>query len=327
MSIRGVGETDRERIDVATADLDIYAAPPTVAELDVFDAEAHRPAPSGRGVAGFLRRCWALPNGIKIGGGIVVAFILIAVLAPVLAPYGPQDGELTDRLQGVGTAGHLLGTDGQGRDLLSRLIWGARPSLVAGITPVLVAAVVGMTLGLVAGLGHRRTHALVMRTLDVVYAFPAVLLAISIAAALGVGVTNVIIALSIVLIAPIARVVETEVLRVRTADFMEAARASGAAAVVTATRQVVPNILPTLIVYCTSLIGLAIVYAAGLSFLGLGVAPPNPEWGAILNDLRQNLYDEPMLALVPAVVIFVASVGFNVLGDGMRELLDVKEMA
>ena len=166
-----------------------------------------------------------------------------------------------------------------------------------------------------------------MRTLDVVYAFPAVLLAISIAAALGSGVTNVVIALSVVLLAPIARVVETEVAQVRNADFMEAARASGAGSVVTATKQVVPNILPTLLVYCTALIGLAIVYAAGLSFLGLGVAPPNPEWGAILNDLRQNLYDEPMLALVPAVVIFVASVAFNVLGDGLRELLNVREMA
>ncbi|HEY3673004.1 MAG TPA: ABC transporter permease [Acidimicrobiia bacterium] len=315
------------RIDVTTADIDIFDAPVTGTEREDFEAEAHEPAPRGHGLRGFLRRVWTLPSGVKIGGSIVGFFVLVAVFAPVLAPYGPQEGELADRLQGVGTAGHLLGTDGQGRDLLSRLIWGARPSLTAGILPVLFAALIGTSLGLVAGLGHRRTHGLIMRTLDVVYAFPAVLLAISIAAALGVGVTNVIIALSIVLVAPIARVVETEVIQVRGADFMDAARASGAGAVVTASKQVVPNILPTLVVYCTSLIGLAIVYAAGLSFLGLGVAPPNPEWGAILNDLRQNLYDEPMLALVPAAVIFIASVGFNVLGDGLRELLNVKEMA
>jgi peptide/nickel transport system permease protein len=315
------------RTDVSTADIDIFDAPATADERDDFAAEAGRPEPTGRGVRGFLRRVWALPNGVKIGGGIVLAFVLVAILAPVLAPYGPQQGEIADRLQPVGSAGHWLGTDGQGRDLLSRLIWGARPSLLAGITPVLVAAAIGTTLGLLAGLGNRRAHALIMRTLDVVYAFPAVLLAISIAAALGSGVTNVIIALSVVLLAPIARVVETEVAQVRNADFMEAARASGAGSVVTATKQVVPNILPTLLVYCTALIGLAIVYAAGLSFLGLGVAPPNPEWGAILNDLRQNLYDEPMLALVPAIVIFVASVGFNVFGDGLRELLNVREMA
>jgi peptide/nickel transport system permease protein len=270
---------------------------------------------------------WALPNGVKIGGGLVLLFGLVAIFAPVLAPYGPEEGEIAGRLQSVGSAGHWLGTDGQGRDLVSRLIWGARPSLIAGIVPVLVAGTLGTALGLVAGLGNRRVHALIMRTLDVVYAFPAVLLAISIAAALGAGVTNVIIALSVVLLAPIARVVETEVARVRSADFMESADASGAGRTVIAVKQVVPNILPTLVVYCTALVGLVIVYAAGLSFLGLGVAPPNPEWGAILNDLRQNLYDEPMLALVPALVIFVASVAFNVLGDGLRELLNVREKA
>lgn len=315
------------RTDVTTADIDIFDAPATAEERDEFAADAQHAAPAGRGVVGFLRRVWALPNGVKIGGGLVLAFVLVAILAPVLAPYGPQQGEIAERLQPVGSARHWLGTDGQGRDLLSRLIWGARPSLLAGVVPVVVAAAIGTALGLLAGLGNRRAHALIMRTLDVVYAFPAVLLAISIAAALGSGVTNVIIALSVVLLAPIARVVETEVAQVRNADFMEAARASGAGRVVTATKQVVPNILPTLLVYCTALIGLAIVYAAGLSFLGLGVAPPNPEWGAILNDLRQNLYDEPMLALVPAVVIFVASVAFNVLGDGLRELLNVREMA
>jgi peptide/nickel transport system permease protein len=315
------------RIDVTTADIDIFDAPPTSEELEEFEAEAARPAPRGHGVRGFLRRLWAQPFGVKVGGGLVLGFVLVAIFAPVLAPYGPEEGEIASRLAGVGTAGHWLGTDGQGRDLLSRLIWGARPSLVAGIVPVLVAGTLGTALGLLAGLGNRRAHALIMRTLDVVYAFPAVLLAISIAAALGSGVTNVIIALSVVLLAPIARVVETEVARVRSADFMEAARASGAGQVVTATKQVVPNILPTLVVYCTALVGLVIVYAAGLSFLGLGVAPPNPEWGSILNDLRQNLYDEPMLALVPAIVIFVASVAFNVLGDGLRDLLNVREMA
>jgi peptide/nickel transport system permease protein len=315
-------------IDTATADIEIFDPPVSVDEIELLDDDDATPAePSRSRLRSALRRLWSLPNGVKIGGGLVAFFAFVAIFAPVIAPYGPEDGEIRNRLQSIGTPGHLLGTDGQGRDLLSRLIWGARPSLISGIVPVLVAAGIGTALGLVAGLGSRRVHALVMRTLDVVYAFPAVLLAIAIAAALGPGITNVIIALSIVLVAPIARVVETEVARVRTADFMDAARASGARGIVIATRQVVPNILPTLVVYCTALIGLVIVYAAGLSFLGLGVTPPTPEWGAILNDLRQNLYDEPMLALVPAAVIFLASVAFNVLGDGLRELLEVREAA
>jgi peptide/nickel transport system permease protein len=187
-----------------------------------------------------------------------------------------------------------------------------------------VAGTIGIALGLLAGLGGKLVESIVMRVLDVFYAFPAVLLAIAIAAALGAGISNAVIALSIVLIPPIARVAETEVARIRSHDFMEAARASGARATTIAVRQVLPNILPVVLVYCTALIGLAIVYAAGLSFLGLGVAPPHPEWGQMLNDLRQNLYTAPSLALIPAVVIFVTSIAFNVVGDGLREVLDIR---
>jgi peptide/nickel transport system permease protein len=151
-----------------------------------------------------------------------------------------------------------------------------------------------------------------------------VLLAIAITAALGAGISNVIIALSVVLIAPIARVTQTEVARIRETDFMEAARASGASWGSIALRQVVPAIAPGIVVYCTALVGLAIVYAGGLSFLGIGVPPPHAEWGVMLNDLRQNLYDEPVLALVPAITIFLTSIAFNVLGDGLRDLLDVR---
>jgi peptide/nickel transport system permease protein len=266
-----------------------------------------------------------LPAGVLAGGGIVLALILIALLAPLLAPDSPTAGSISQRLWDIGTAGHPLGTDGQGRDVLSRLMWGARPTLVAGIVPVVIGATLGTALGMVAGLGSRGVRSLVMRTLDVLYAFPAILLAIAIGAALGPGVKNAIVSLSIVLVAPIARVAESEVLRLRSADFMEAARASGAGWGTIARRQVLPNIAPALLVYCTSLIGLSIVYAAGLSFLGLGVVPPHPDWGSMLNDLRQNLYDRPLLSLVPAVAIFLASIGFNLLGDGLRKLLDVRE--
>jgi peptide/nickel transport system permease protein len=283
---------------------------------------ASTPVPRARGRLAAVRE---LPGAV-LGGGAVVAFVLlVALLAPVLAPQAPNAGSISERLWDIGTAGHPLGTDGQGRDILSRLMWGARPTLVAGIVPVVVAGLIGTALGLLAGLARPWVRSAVMRTLDVVYAFPAILLAIAIGAALGPGVKNAIVSLSIVLVAPIARVAESEVLRLRSADFMEAAQVSGASWPVIAVRQVLPNIAPPLIVYCTSLIGLSIVYAGGLSFLGLGVVPPDADWGSMLNDLRQNLYDRPLLSLIPAAAIFLASVGFNVLGDGLGKVLAVRE--
>jgi peptide/nickel transport system permease protein len=283
---------------------------------------ASTPVPRTRGRLAAARE---LPGEVLAGGALVVAVLLVAILAPVLAPQAPNAGSISERLWDIGTAGHPLGTDGQGRDILSRLMWGARPTLVAGILPVVIAGLAGTALGLLAGLGRPWVRSVVMRTLDVVYAFPAILLAIAIGAALGPGVKNAIVSLSIVLVAPIARVAESEVLRLRSADFMEAARVSGASWPVIAVRQVLPNIAPPLIVYCTSLIGLSIVYAGGLSFLGLGVVPPDADWGSMLNDLRQNLYDRPLLSLIPAAAIFFASVGFNVLGDGLGKLLAVRE--
>ncbi|MEV4420931.1 ABC transporter permease [Patulibacter sp. NPDC049589] len=272
-----------------------------------------------------LRRLAGLPTSALVGGGIVALILLAAILAPVLAPASPTEGSISARLFDVGTAGHPLGTDGQGRDVLSRLMWGARRTLVAGVTPVLIAGVLGTLLGLVAALSGRWVRGAIMRTLDVFYAFPAILLAIAIGAALGPGVTNAVVSLSIVLVAPIARVAEGEVLRIRSADFLESARVSGARWSTISVRHVLPNIAPALLVYCTSMVGLSIVYAAGLSFLGLGVAPPDPDWGQMLNDLRQSIYDRPVLSLVPAIAIFLASVGFNLLGDGLRQALDVRE--
>lgn len=265
-----------------------------------------------------------LRTGTKIAALLALALYAVAILAPVVAPYGPDAGDLSQRLQGLGSAGHLLGTDGQGRDVLSRVIWGARPSLLAGLVPVLVGGVFGTLLGLVAGLGSNRVNGIVMRTLDVFYSFPAVLLAIGIAAAVGAGISNAIVALSVILVPPIARVAEAETARLRHADFIEAARASGARATAIAGRHVLPNVLPQVLVYCTALIGLSIVYAAGLGFLGLGIAPPHAEWGLMVNDMRQYLFVDPELALVPAIVILLTSLVFNVLGDGLRDWLDVR---
>jgi peptide/nickel transport system permease protein len=278
----------------------------------------HRPTTSRLAAA---RR---LPLRVVIPGAFILLLVVAAVFAPLVAPDNPLTGSIANRLEGIGTAGHLLGTDGEGRDILSRLIWGARPSLIEGVVPVIVAGLVGTLLGTVAGLAGRWVHSVVMRTLDVLYSFPAILLAIALAASLGAGVKTSVVALSIVLIAPIARIADTEVARMRSADFMEAARASGASWPRIVVRQVLPTIGPVLIVYCTALVGLSVVFAGGLSFLGLGVSPPQPEWGSMLNDLSQDLYNAPVLTLIPAIVIFLTSIAFNVLGDGLRDLLDVR---
>lgn len=271
------------------------------------------------------RRLWRrLPLPSKVAAVVIALVGLVAVLAPVIAPQDPLVGRTADRLKGMGEAGHLFGTDGQGRDILSRLLWGARPSLVTGVVPVVVASIVGVLLGLVAGLGSRRTNTLVMRVLDVFYAFPAILLAIAIATILGSGSSNSIIALSVVLVPPIARLAESETKRLRSLDFMESAEASGARRVSIAWRHVMPNVAPAIVIYATALIGLAIVYAAGLSFLGLGVRPPTAEWGLMVSDLRQYIFTDAGLALVPALAIVVVSVAFNVLGDGLRDVLDVR---
>jgi peptide/nickel transport system permease protein len=266
----------------------------------------------------------SLGPAATVAAVIAVGLIIAAVFAPLIAPYAPNAGVTAQRLGGFGKGGHLLGTDGEGRDVLSRLIWGARLSLLTGFIPVAIAGTVGTALGVIAGLAGKRVHGTVMRTLDVFYAFPAVLLAITIAAALGSGVSNSIIALTVILIPPIARVAETETARLRRADFLEAATASGARRSSVAIRQVLPNVGPAITVYCTTLVGLSIVYAAGLSFLGLGVSPPTAEWGLMISDARQYIYTAPLIALAPAVAILGASVVFNVLGDGLRQLLDVR---
>jgi peptide/nickel transport system permease protein len=265
-----------------------------------------------------------LPLPGKVSLVVIVLVALMAILAPVIAPKDPNVGVTADRLQAIGSPGFPLGTDGQGRDILSRVIWGTRPSLLTGLVPVAVASVIGLVLGLVAGLGGRRTNSIVMRVLDVFYAFPAILLAIAIATVLGSGSSNSIIALSVVLIPPIARLAESETSRLRGLDFMEAAEASGASRVSIAWRHVMPNVAPPVVIYGTALIGLSIVYAAGLSFLGLGVRPPTAEWGLMVSDLRQYIFTDAALALVPAVAIVIVSVAFNVLGDGLRDVFDVR---
>lgn len=275
--------------------------------------------------SGSMRRSWSRPPlPAKLAAGAITLIVVAAICAPLISPYNPDVGNVAKRLEPIGSPGHLLGTDGQGRDLLSRLIWGARPSLITGFVPVLVGTVLGTTVGIATGLAGRRVNGLVMRVLDVFYAFPAILLAIAVATVLGSGMSNAIIALAIILIPPIARLAEAETTRLKALDFMEAAEASGARRSVIAWRHVLPNVGPAILVYSTALIGLAIVYAAGLSFLGIGLQPPKAEWGLMLSDLLQDIFTVPGLVLIPALAVFAVSVAFNVLGDGLRDAFDVQ---
>ncbi|MFE1438697.1 ABC transporter permease [Streptomyces sp. NPDC058739] len=249
---------------------------------------------------------------------LAAALLLLAVAGPLLAPGDPDAGDLRRRLLPPGSPGHLLGTDTQGRDVLSRLLVAAGPSLLGGLLPVAVATVAGGLLGIAAGLGGRRTEHALLRTLDVLYAFPGVLLAITVATVMEPGLTATVVSLSVVLTPAVTRVAFTEVRRIRGAEYLVAARVSGAGARTVAVRQVAPVVTPVLLVYSSSLVGLAIVYAAGLSFLGLGVPPPAAEWGAMLDELRPSLLTRPEVAVLPALTILAVSVVFNALGDALR---------
>ncbi|KQP14090.1 ABC transporter permease [Pseudorhodoferax sp. Leaf267] len=262
---------------------------------------------------------------VAVGAAIaVLLLILIGVFGPWLAPADPYQASMMKRLKPIGTEGLPLGSDELGRDMLSRLIVGARLSLFIGITPVLVAFVVGTVIGIVAGYAGGPVNTVIMRTIDVFYAFPSVLLAIALSGALGAGILNSLISLTIVFIPQIARVAEAVTTQVRGRDYVEAARASGASAFTIVRVHVLGNVLGPIFVYATSLIAVSMILASGLSFLGLGVKPPEPEWGLMLNTLRTAIYVQPWIAALPGVMIFITSISFNLLSDGLRAAMDNK---
>lgn len=256
--------------------------------------------------------------------GMLGLIFLAAIFAPYLGLPDPYQGSMIRRLQPFGTAGHPLGTDELGRDMLSRLIHGGRLSLLIGILPVFNAFIIGTLLGVIAGYNGGWANSAIMRTIDVFYAFPSVLLAIAISGALGAGILNSIVSLTIVFIPPIARVAESVTTSVRNLDFVDAARASGAGAMTIMRVHVMGNVLGPIFVYATSLISVSMILAAGLSFLGLGTRPPQPEWGLMLNTLRTAIYVNPWLAALPGVMIFAVSIGFNLLSDGLRSAMDIR---
>lgn len=256
--------------------------------------------------------------------GVLLTLIALALLAPWLAPYDPTDGTTSMRLLPIGTSGHWLGTDELGRDMLSRLMHGGRMSLLMGLLPVFVAFIIGTTMGIAAGFFGGWTNTLIMRTTDVFFAFPAVLLAIAISGALGAGFMNAMISLTLVFIPPIARVAESITTSVRNLDFVDAARASGAGSLTLIRVHVLGNVLGPVFIYATSLVSVCMILAAGLSFLGLGVKPPVPEWGLMLNTLRQSIYLQPWISVLPGLMIFITSLCFNLLSDGLRGAMDIK---
>lgn len=254
---------------------------------------------------------------------VILAVFVIALAAPWISPYNPTESNFdAGRLMPVGTAGHLLGTDGQSRDILSRLLWGSRVSIPIAVVPVLFSATAGLVLGLIAGMSGRVLSETIMRAQDVLFAFPPVLLAIAMATVLGPGMMNVMLAISVVVTPFMARVVYVETLSIRSKEYIEAARAAGTPRLRLLVREIIPNVLPPLIVYSTTTIGGLIVLASGLSFLGVGIQPPTADWGIMTAEGRTVLREAPHVATIPGVMIVIVALAFNVAGDGIRDALD-----
>jgi len=257
-------------------------------------------------------------------GVVVLAIVIVAIAAPLIAPFDPYQQSIVGRLKPFGWRGHPWGTDELGRDMMSRLIYGGRISLVMGLAPVLIATLVGGTLGVVGGFAGRLANTAIMRTMDVFYAFPSILLAVAISGAMGGGMINGIISLSLVFTPAMCRVAETATAQVKNLDYIEAARASGAGTLTIIRHHVLGNVLGPVFIYASSLVSVSILLASGLSFLGLGVQPPEPDWGLMLSTLRQSLYVDPLGCALPGIAIFVTSICFNLVSDGVRGAMDVR---
>ena len=305
------------------AHMGAVAPAPTAAEAELA-VQARQGATRTRGYwAGVWRRVRRDP--VTIACALVLLLMLLAIaFAPLIAPHDPYQGSMIRRLRPIGTPNYPLGTDELGRDILTRLLYGGRLSWFIGIVPVVLAFGIGTSLGVLAGYAGGRVNMLIMRVTDVFYAFPSVLLAVAISGALGAGIFNAILALTLVFVPPIIRVAESVTQGVRNLDFVDAARASGAGGFTVVRVHVLGNVLGPIFVYATSLISVCMILASGLSFLGLGTKPPEPEWGLMLNTLRTAIYVQPWVAVLPGACIFVTSICFNLLSDGLRQAMDVK---
>jgi len=262
----------------------------------------------------------------RAGGAIVGTALAVAVWAPVVAPHDPLKQNLGNALARPG-ASHWLGTDNVGRDVLSRVIWGTRVSLLAGIVSVVLAATAGSLLGLLAGYAGGRVDGFVMRAMDAVLSFPPLVLALALGAVLGAGLTGVLIALGVVYTPTFARLMRGQVLTINARDYVEAARALGAPGWRVAWRHVVPNAANPIIVQASLSVAFAILAEASLSFLGLGIQPPLASWGSMINAGRGYLQQAPWIVFGPGAALFVTVVGLNFVGDAVRDALDPRTRA
>jgi peptide/nickel transport system permease protein len=272
--------------------------------------------PSRRALRRLARR-----RGALFGLAIVAFFVLVALAAPLLAPFDPLATSWSEVRKAPGAA-HLFGTDEIGRDVLSRVIWGTRASLLAGVVSVSIALSLGLPIGLLAGYRGRFTDAAISRATDAMLACPFLILAIALAAFLGPSLTNAMIAIGISATPIFIRLTRAQVLAAKVEDYVEAARALGNPPLRIALRHILPNVVPALIVQATLAIAAAVIAEASLSFLGLGQQPPAPSWGSMLNTAKNYVDQAPWMAFWPGLSIFLLVLSFNLLGDGLRDALD-----
>ncbi|NNG00006.1 MAG: ABC transporter permease [Desulfobacteraceae bacterium] len=256
-----------------------------------------------------------------LGAVIIVLFVFMALVGPYLCAYDPLDIDVLNKYQSSSRE-HLLGTDNLGRDTLTRLVYGARITFIISVTSVFIGSLIGMIFGVIAGYFGGKTDAVIMRATDVLLAFPGLLLAIAIVAILGTGIINTIIAIAIFSIPYLARIVRGSVLTIRNSEYIHAAKVIGASHLRTIIFHIVPNSLSQVIVNTTLNLGTAILTSSALSFLGLGVQPPDPEWGAMLSKAREVMRSTPIAALAPGIAITLVVMGFSLMGDGLRDALD-----
>lgn len=271
--------------------------------------------------ASAVKRLWRENKLAAASAVVILLFILAAILAPVLTPYTFDGMDLHNRLAPPSRA-HLLGTDEAGRDVLTRMLYGSQVSLLVGIVPTVISMLAGAILGIIAGYNGGRTDAVIMRIADVMLAFPSMFLAMAIMYTLGDGMINIFLALALVNWASVARIVRAETLKLKETEFVEAARSIGVGKLVIMLRHIFPNCVPSLIVLFTLNIPSAILSESSLSFLSIGIKPPQASWGLMVNAGRQFLYSQPWLSLSPSVAIMVVVLAFNFLGDGLRDVLD-----
>jgi peptide/nickel transport system permease protein len=265
-------------------------------------------------------------NTLAMAGLIVlILLVLAAIFAPVLATHDPFAQNLSQRLLPPGAEGHLFGTDSLGRDIYSRLLYGARISIYIVVLVAMVAPLVGLVIGTVAGYAGGWVDVVLMRFTDIFLAFPRLILALAFVAALGAGIENAVLAISLTAWPPYARIARAETLTIRSADYIHAIRLQGAGPIRIVTRHIWPLCISSLMIRVTLDMAGIILTAAGLGFLGLGAQPPSPEWGAMISDGRAYILDHWWVATFPGLAIFTISLAFNLLGDGLRDVLDPKE--